>query len=294
MTFSRTPLGVGLRPDHTPLFVGESPPTTVSWVEVITENFLPWSNGLRGRSLATLEKVRARYDVSLHGVSMNLGSADPLNVDYLRVLRDLTQRIEPIRVSDHLCWTGVAEKNSHDLLPLPYTEAALDTVCEKIARIQDYLKRPFIVENVSAYVEWDASRMSEADFLSAVVRRTGCGLLLDLNNVDVTSKNLGLDSLAFLRSLPLAAVAQIHLAGPSEREDGFLVDTHDSEVREAVWALYREWIRLRPGPIPAMVERDANIPEWPILEQEVLRIEAEERAVSGYSPVLPGGPDAFG
>lgn len=267
-----SPIGVGLRAPHTPIFVGETPPRSVSWVEVITENFLPWSNGLRGKSIATLERVRGRYDVALHGVSLNLGSASPLDSNYLKVWKDLVDRILPVRVSDHLCWTGIAGKNSHDLLPLPYTEEALDVVCEKISRVQDFLGRRLTVENVSAYVEWEASRMSEAEFLSAVVRRTGCGLLLDLNNVYVTSKNLGGDAHAFLEALPIAAVDQVHLAGPSERADGFLVDTHDSEVREEVWELYRRWTVMRERPTAVMIERDDNIPEWAVLESELLRV----------------------
>ena len=285
MPSSLSPVGVGLRPIHTPLFVGENPPASVSWVEVITENFLPWSNGLRGKSLATLEKVRARYDVALHGVSLNLGSADPMNPGYLKVWKDLISRIEPVRVSDHLCWTGIAGRNSHDLLPLPYTETSLELVCDKISRVQDFLGRRFTVENVSAYVEWEASCMTEAEFLRKVVERTGCGLLLDLNNVFVTSKNLGGNAIDFLDALPIGAVDQIHLAGPSERPDGFLVDTHDSEVREEVWSLYRYWTEVRERPTAVMIERDGNIPEWPILEAELLRITNEERRADRRSRI---------
>jgi uncharacterized protein (UPF0276 family) len=280
-------IGVGLRPAHTPLFVGETPPSSVTWVEVITENFLPWSNGIRGKSLATLEKVRARYDVALHGVSLNLGAATPLNEDYLRNWKELVARIQPVRVSDHLCWTGIAGKSSHDLLPLPYTEESVGVVCEKIMRAQEYLGRRLTVENVSAYVEWNDSQMSEAEFLSTIVRRTGCGLLLDLNNVDVTAKNLGGDSRKFIEGLPLVAVDQIHLAGPSEHADGFLVDTHDSPVREAVWELYRHWTMIRSRPTPVMIERDGNIPEWPVLESELHRIAEIEREAA-----MCGGSDA--
>ncbi len=275
---SGSPIGVGLRPTHTPLFVGESPPTSVTWVEVITENFLPLSNGLRGKSLANLEKVRARYDVALHGVSLNIGSASPLNPAYLKAWKELVDRIEPVRVSDHLCWTGIAGKNSHDLLPLSYTGETLGVVCEKISRVQDLLGRRLTVENVSAYIEWDVSHMGEAEFLKAVVSRTGCGLLLDLNNVFVTARNLGGDASEFLNALPLGAVDQIHLAGPSEHADGFLVDTHDSDVREEVWDLYRYWTEVRERPTAVMIERDGNIPEWAVLELELLRISKIEGA----------------
>jgi uncharacterized protein (UPF0276 family) len=276
MKFSGSPIGVGLRPTHTPLFVGDTPPTSVTWVEVITENFLPFSNGLRGKSVANLERVRSRYDVALHGVSLNLGSASPLNPDYLKVWKELVDRIEPVRISDHLCWTGIAGKNSHDLLPLSYTDETLGVVCEKISRIQDLLGRRLTVENVSAYVEWDASHMGESEFLKTIVSRTGCGLLLDLNNVYVTAKNLGGDATQFLNALPLGAVDQVHLAGPSEQADGFLVDTHDSDVREEVWDLYHLWTKIRERPTPVMIERDGNIPEWPVLERELFRISAIE------------------
>jgi uncharacterized protein len=282
-------IGVGLRPTHTPHFVGDEPPTSVSWVEVITENFLPWSNGVRGKSITNLEKVRSRYEVALHGVSLNLGSASPLNPQYLELWRELVKRIDPVRVSDHLCWTGVSGKNSHDLLPLPYTEEALERVCEKISRAQEFIGRRLTIENVSAYVEWQASRMTEGEFLSEVVKRTGCGLLLDLNNIFVTSRNLGGDSLEFIKSLPLGSVDQVHLAGPSEQDDGFLVDTHDSDVREEVWDLYRQWMGLRHRPTPVMIERDGNIPEWKVLELELLRIhELENKIVSkGEVDVTP-------
>lgn len=276
ITPTLSPVGVGLRPPHTPLFVGEQPPKSVSWVEVITENFLPWKNGVRGKSQSTLERVRERYSVALHGVSLNLGSTAPLDPDYLRVWKELIERIEPVRVSDHLCWTGVPGKNSHDLLPLPYTEECISTVSEKILRVQDTLGRRLTVENVSSYVEWESSTMGEAEFLTEIVKRTGCGLLLDLNNIFVSSKNLNGDSLKFLRAIPLDAVEQVHLAGPSEREDGFLVDTHDSEVRDEVWELFRSWTRFRPRPIPVMIERDGNIPEWAELEKELKRIPLEE------------------
>jgi uncharacterized protein (UPF0276 family) len=289
-----SPIGVGLRPAHTARFLGDAPPTSVTWVEVITENFLPWTNGWRGKTGATLEKIRARYDVALHGVSLNLGSAAPLDPAYLEAWKELVRRIEPVRVSDHLCWTGTPGKNGHDLFPLPYTEESLANACEKIAQAQDHLGRRLVVENVSAYVEWDASTMGEAEFLSRIARTTGCGLLLDLNNVFVTARNLGRSAEAFLDSLPLDAVAQIHLAGPSEHADGFLVDTHDSDVREEVWELYRYWMRARARPTPAMIERDGNIPAWEILEKEVLRIGAEERkdARSRKASAPESGADA--
>ncbi len=269
--------GVGLRPAHTSKFTSDHSPTSVTWVEVITENFLPWKNGLSGKSLVHLEKVREKYDVALHGVSLNVGSSDPLNPDYLAAWKNLVERIEPIRVSDHLCWTGVADRNSHDLLPLPYTEEALLHVSERVARAQDYLGRKILMENVSAYVQWNSSQLTEAEFLSALVARTGCDLLLDLNNVYVTAKNHASDPLTFIRSLPHGSVGQIHLAGPSEHEDGYLVDTHDSDVREEVWSLYREFLTLEKSPTPAMIERDGNIPEWEILEREVIRL-SEERS----------------
>lgn len=267
-------VGVGLRSAHYGEFLKPKPPSSVSWVEVITENFLPWKSGLAGKSVAVLEKVRRNFPVSLHGVSLNLGSADPLDEAYLKNLKALVERIQPIRVSDHLCWTGVGGRNSHDLLPLPYSVEALNLVSEKIQKVQDRLGRRLTVENVSAYFEWSPSEMTEAEFISEVTRRTGCGILLDLNNIFVTAKNLGRSAVNFIEGLPLDSVTQIHLAGPSERADGFLIDTHDSEVREEVWALLEFWARIGSPEIPVMVERDGNIPEWAVLEKELARIPA--------------------
>ncbi len=207
---------------------------------------------------------------------MNLGSADPLDLNYLKELKSLIQQIEPERVSDHLCWTGLRGRNSHDLLPLPYVEEVVNHVSEKILRVQDYLGRQLTIENVSAYVKWEASKMSEGEFLSAIIKRTGCGFLLDLNNIYVTSKNLGESASKFISEIPVHSVTQIHLAGPSEGEDGFLIDTHDSEVREEVWALLEEWSQIEKkagkNVTPVMIERDGDIPEWEVLERELLRI----------------------
>ncbi len=270
--------GVGLRTAHYDTFLGDAPPKSVSWVEVITENFLPWKRGLEVRSVKNLEKIRRNYSVSLHGVSLNLGSADPIDSEYLLHLNALVKRFEPVRVSDHLCWTGLERRNSHDLLPIPYTREAIDLVVEKVNRVQEALGCRLTVENVSAYVEWRDSEMGEAEFITEIQRRTGCGLLLDFNNVAVTARNLGRSADHFLSRFPHEAVTQIHLAGPSEREDGTLIDTHDSEVRPEVWALLGSWARKHGANVPVMIERDGNIPEWSELETEVLKI---PRVLSG-------------
>jgi uncharacterized protein (UPF0276 family) len=199
-------------------------------------------------------------------VSLSVGSADARSDDYLDRLKDLVDRIEPAVVSDHVCWTGVGGFNSHDLLPVPLTLAALDTVCCAIDRAQTHLGRRMLFENPSSYIAFHAV-MPEWHFLSEMVRRTGCGLLLDVNNVFVSAANHGLDPIDWIDGLPLDAVGQIHLAGHSQGEHG-LIDTHDAPVDPAVWALYAEVIR-RTGPLPTMIERDGNIPELEDLIEEL-------------------------
>jgi uncharacterized protein (UPF0276 family) len=273
-------MGVGLRPAHLSEFLDRAP-KSVEWVEAITETYLPWAPERRRRvgphdyspsflrPVETLERVRANLPVALHGVSMNLGSTDELNGDYLKALKTLIARIQPEWVSDHLCWTGVEGVNLHDLYPLPYTAKALAHVVSRIERVQQALGRRILVENVSSYAEFAGAEMTEVEFLSEVARRSGCGILLDLNNVYVSARNHGFDPRAYLEGVRFESVGQIHLAGHAER-DGILVDTHDQPVPEAVWELFT-WYTGRYGLRPTMIERDANIPEWSELEREVLR-----------------------
>ena len=244
--------GLGLRKPHYADFIDGQVP--VDFVEVISENFMV--DG--GQPRRILREVRDLYPVALHGVSMSIGSADGLDPDYLARLRTLIGEIDPLFVSDHLCWTRIEGFNSHDLLPLPYTAEALDVVCANVSRAQDYVGRAMLVENPSSYIAFDGADMSEWEFLNALCRRTGCGLLLDVNNIFVSAQNHGFDALAYIDGVPAERVRQVHLAGHTVGE-AMLIDTHDQPVCASVWDLYA---RLMPmlGPVATMIERDDDIP----------------------------------
>jgi len=247
-----TGFGLGLRPPYYERFL--TSPVPVDFVEVISENFMV--DG--GRPLATLDTVRERYPIALHGVSMSIGSADGLNPDYLRRLKKLATRVQPLWVSDHLCWTGVGGFNSHDLLPLPYSDEAMKLVCANISCAQDVLERPLLIENPSSYVTFAHNEAREWEFLAELCARTGCFLLLDVNNIYVSGTNHGFDPFTYLAGIPAERVRQIHLAGHSIGRDR-LIDTHDSAVCDAVWTLYQAACR-RFGPVATMIERDDDIP----------------------------------
>ncbi|MEO8141190.1 MAG: DUF692 domain-containing protein [Sphingomicrobium sp.] len=244
--------GLGLRRPHFAEFLARRVP--VDFIEIISENFMV--DG--GRPLVTLDAVRERYAVAMHGVSLSIGSSAGLDRSYLKRLKRLADRVRPLWVSDHLCWTGIGGHNSHDLLPLPYSEQALDIVCDNIAIAQDMLERPMLFENPSSYVCFDDTGMTEWEFLAAMCRRTGCYLLLDVNNVFVSSRNHGFDPATYLDAIPTDRVRQIHLAGHSQGET-MLIDTHDSPVAADVWTLYDAAVR-RFGPVATMIERDDDIP----------------------------------
>lgn len=244
--------GLGLRKPHYAEFLEHR--IAVDFVEVISENFMV--DGGRPRQI--LRDVRALYPVALHGVSMSVGSAEGLDRAYLTRLRALVDEIEPLFVSDHLCWTRVGGFNSHDLLPLPYTEEALETVTANVATAQDVLGRAMLIENPSSYVAFDGAPMTEWEFLDALCARTGCGLLLDVNNVFVSAANHGFDARTYLDFLPAERVGQIHLAGHSQG-DALLIDTHDRPVPASVWDLYAH-VLPRLGPVATMIERDDDIP----------------------------------
>jgi uncharacterized protein (UPF0276 family) len=244
--------GLGLRKPHYAEFLAHR--VAVDFVEVISENFMV--DGGRPRHI--LREVRARYPVALHGVSMSLGSADGLDGAYLARLRALVDEIEPLFVSDHLSWSRIEGFNSHDLLPLPYTDAALDLVCANVAHAQDVLGRPMLVENPSTYIDLAPADMTEWQFLDALCARTGCGLLLDVNNVFVSASNHGFDPIAYLDGVPHDRVRQIHLAGHSQGAE-MLIDTHDRPVPASVWDLFAH-VRPRLGPVATMIERDDDIP----------------------------------
>jgi uncharacterized protein (UPF0276 family) len=245
--------GLGLRKPHYGDFLRGVAPIAVDFVEVVSENFMVEG----GRPLDVLERVRERHPVALHGVSMSLGSADGLREDYLERLLSLADRVDPLFVSDHLSWSRFEHFNSHDLLPLPYTQEALDVVCANIHRAQDLLGRTMLIENPSSYVTFDGE-MTEWEFLAAICARTDCGLLLDVNNIYVSSKNHGFDATAYLAGIPASRVRQIHLAGHSQGRQ-LLIDTHDTAVPGPVWSLYTAALEL-VGPVATMIERDDAIP----------------------------------
>jgi uncharacterized protein len=244
--------GLGLRVPHYADFIATQQP--VDFVEVISENFMV--DG--GRPLDIIDRVRERYRVALHGVSMNLGSVDAVDLDYLRRLRALARRVDPLWISDHVSWTGVDGFNTHDLLPLPYTEEALDVLAANVSIAQDVLGRALVLENPSTYLAFADSMMTEAAFLSALCERTGCQLLLDVNNIYVSATNHGLDPDDWLQGLPLDRVRQVHLAGHSQGRD-MLIDTHDAPVPDPVWRLYARFAS-RLGHVATMIERDDHIP----------------------------------
>ena len=269
--------GVGLRRDHFERVL--SGPARVDWFEAISENFMVPG----GRPLDVLTRVRERYPVVLHGVSLSIGSTDPLDEGYLDRLLGLTKRFEPAWVSDHLCWTGVGGRQAHDLLPLPYTEQAIGHVVGRVLRVQERLGRPIAIENVSSYVAYAHSAMPEWEFLAEVARRSGCGILLDINNIYVSSRNHRFDPRTYLQGVPTDKVWQFHLAGHSN-QGAFLLDTHDHPVIDEVWDLYRDAVR-RFGPVSTLIEWDDNIPEFERLEEESGRARAIQDEALRQEPV---------
>lgn len=260
--------GLGLRPPHYPDFLEAAP--DVDFVEVISENFMVRG----GRPLHVLDRVRERYPVAMHGVSMSVGSVTGVRTDYLQRLKALADRVNPMWVSDHLCWTGFGTFNSHDLLPLPYTEEALAVVCANVRHVQDVLERPILLENPSSYLTFADDVMAEHEFIAEMCTRTGCSLLLDVNNIFVSGSNHGFDPYEYIAAIPIDRVRQIHLAGHSQGRD-LLIDTHDQPVPDPVWRLYEAACR-RFGPVATMIERDDDIPPLPELlaELETARLRA--------------------
>ena len=253
--------GLGLRPEHYEEIVAN--PRRVSWFEALSENYMVPG----GQPLRWLDRLRRDYPMALHGVSLSIGSIDPLDLDYLDALKALAGRVQPLWVSDHLCFTGVDGRNTHDLLPLPYTEEALDHVAERVKRVQDHLGRRLVLENVSSYVTYAASTLSEWDFIAELSRRADCEILLDVNNVFVSAFNHGFDPRTFLRAMPRERVRQFHLAGHTHK-GCHIIDTHDEPIVPDVWSLYAEAVRLIPG-VPTMIERDADIPPYAELLAEL-------------------------
>jgi hypothetical protein len=263
--------GLGLRPKHYEAILETRP--RVDWFEIISENYMIEG----GKPLHFLDRIRADYPVVMHGVSLSIGSSGPLNPEYLRALKRLAARVQPAWISDHLCFTGVHGRNLHDLLPLPYTEETVRHVADRVRQVQDWLGRRILLENVSSYIAYRDSEMSEWEFLREVVERADCLVLLDVNNIYVSAFNHGFDLHAYLDAVPVARVQQFHLAG-HRNLDTHIIDTHDEPVPDPVWELYAEAARRFPR-VSTMIERDDNIPELPELVTELDRARELAHAV---------------
>lgn len=267
--------GLGLRPEHYADFLGEkegAAKPALDWLEIITDNYLVPG----GKPLHYLDRIRRDYPMAMHGVALNIGSCDALDLDYIGAVKKLAARIEPVLISDHLCWTGVAGQRLHDLLPLPYTEEAVAHVARRIMQVQELLGRRLVIENVSTYAN-GMGDLSEAEFVCAVAEAADCDLLVDINNIYVSARNLDFDPLAYLRALPAQRIRQLHLAGHTDHGD-HCIDTHDHPVCDEVWALYRESVKLW-GALPVTLERDDRIPPLEELIAEIDMARANASAV---------------
>jgi len=263
--------GLGLRKEHYEAVLADNPP--IDWFEIISENYMV--DG--GKPLHYLDRIRARYPMAMHGVSLSIGSTETLDLDYLDRLKALIDRVQPAWFSDHLCWTGVQGVNLHDLMPLPYTEEAIAHVVERVQRVQDRIGRQMLLENVSSYVSYSDSQLSEWDFLREVSERADCLILLDINNVYVSAFNHRFDPHAYLQAMPPERIWQIHLAGHTQ-DDDLIIDTHDHPIADPVFELYAAALQ-RFGRVTTMIERDDNIPPLSKLLDELGQVRhiAEER-----------------
>ena len=266
MELAAGPSGIGLRAPHYREILEQRP--AAGFLEVHSENFFCAG----GAPLAWLERFRALYPMSFHGVGLSLGSVDPIDDDHLGKLEALVRRFQPDLVSEHLCWSHAGGRHSNDLLPLPYTEEALEHVCARVAMVQERLGRRILVENVSSYHAFAHSTIPEWEFVAAVARRSGCGLILDVNNIWVSSRNHGFEPLRYVEGIDAASVAEIHLAGYEESQ-GLLIDTHSRPVSEPVWSLYAQTLE-RLGPRPTLIEWDADIPALDVLLGEARKADA--------------------
>lgn len=253
--------GLGLRSQHFDEILENRP--KVDWFEIISENFMDAHQGYK----EFLSDLRRDYPFVMHGVSLSIGSTDPVNTEYLKKLKTLADFLQPVWISDHLCFTGVIGKNTHDLLPVPYTEEALAHISSRIRIVQDFLERPLILENPSSYIEFNSSTLSEPEFLSALANEADCGFLLDVNNVYVSAFNHGLDAKKYIDTMPADRIVQIHLAGHKDCDD-YKIDTHDREVTDEVWRLYEYTISTK-GQKSTMIEWDEEIPPLSILMEEL-------------------------
>ncbi len=268
--------GIGLRAEHyQPVLEGRA--SAADWFEVISENYMDTG----GRPLAVLERVRQDRPVVLHGVGLSIGSVDPLSEQYLTRLKQLAGRIEPPLVSDHLCWTGTGGHNTHDLIPLPHTAEAIEHVARRVVQVQESLGRQILLENISSYIWYEQSEMPEWEFLAEITKRSGCGILLDVNNVYVNSVNHSFDPARFIDSIPAESVRQIHLAGHTDM-GSYLFDTHNAPICPEVWSLYGRAIGRLGREVPTLIEWDSELPPVDELLAEAGRArEASERALMG-------------
>ncbi|WP_342146835.1 DUF692 domain-containing protein [Rickettsiella endosymbiont of Aleochara curtula] len=253
--------GLGLRTQHYAYILEHRP--AVDWFEAITEDYLVPG----GKPLHYLNRIREHYPLVMHGVSLSIGSCDPLNTEYLTKVKVLADKIQPVWISDHLCWTGIAGLNMHDLLPLPYTEEALKHVVDRVKQVQDFLGRQILLENVSSYIEYSDSKVTEWEFLTAIAEQADCFILLDINNIYVSAVNHHFDPLDYLNAMPIHRVRQFHLAGHKNCGD-YIIDTHDAPIIDGVWSLYEQAVK-RFGRVATMIERDDDIPEFPVLFAEL-------------------------
>jgi len=270
-------LGIGLRTVHFGHIIKEWP--AIDWFEIVSENFMDTG----GRPLYFLDQIAERYPIVMHGVSMSIGSTDPIDFEYLRKLKALARRIDAVWLGDHVCWTGVAGLNGHDLYPIPYTEESLEFLVGRIRTVQDYLERPLILENPSTYLTFAESTMAEEVFLRRMAEESDCGLLLDVNNVYVTCRNHDLDPLEYLDAIPYDRVVQIHLAGHTDNGT-HCIDTHDGRVIDEVWALYGD-VQSRMGSCATLLEWDADIPAFEEVHAEVLKAAAYRTALDEVANV---------
>ena len=253
--------GLGLRTEHYS-YIREHKPD-VDWFEILSENYMVPG----GKPLDHLDNIRNDYPMVMHGVSLSIGSTDPLDSDYLKNLKQLMQRVQPQWISDHLCWTGVNDTNSHDLLPLPYNEDTIAHVVDRVLQVQDTLGQRILLENLSSYVTYNSSEVTEWEFFNEIARRADCHILLDINNIFVSAHNHQFDPVDYLNGIDIDRVMQFHLAGHSYNGE-MIIDTHDHDVCDPVWSLYATALK-RFGAVSTMIERDDDIPEFPQLRQEL-------------------------
>ena len=276
--FPHLGFGLGLRPSHYSHIFEHKP--QVDWFEIISENFMDTG----GKPRRNLDKIRQHYPIVMHGVAMSIGTVDPINSEYLQKLKTLAHEIQPAWISDHLCWTGVAHKNSHDLLPVPYTEEALNHIVSRIQQVQDFLGRQIALENPSTYLEFKTSHIPEAEFITQMAKKSGCNLLLDVNNVYVSCYNHRLDPKAYIDALPLDKVIQIHLSGHNNMGT-HIIDTHDDHVVGEVWALYKYVVHQAERIPNTMIEWDDKIPEFDVLYAELEKAKLAAKDAQNFAPL---------